>query len=634
MNLGLFRAGVAACVLGLSGLALAADPVAVSEVPSAADFAAPPALSDPILSPDGLHVAVRTLGSDKPRLLILDAAAPNLLAPPVTLPAGQTIEAFRWAGNGRLVLTLADSRGTRLFALDLATSGLTPLTQRAQGEPATILHIDAAGRFLLLSGPGAKHGPPGVDRVDLASGQGVRVVQPQEHISTWYADTAGVIRAGVGYGGGKRWLLYRAGDDQAFARTRSRDTQDESLEIDQIVPVQGSDRGYAVAGGADGRYALYRYDFTGDRIGELIYENPRVDVDGFQTDSHGKLLGVIFTDDQEETLWLEPGLKALQGRVDAALPGTVNRIASMSDSHARLLVWSSAPNDPGAWYLYDSASGQASLFARPRAALTGKRLSPVSSVRYAARDGLEIRGYLTLPIGRDPKHLPLIVMPHGGPFARDDMRYDGWVQYLASKGYAVLQPNFRGSTGFGRSFVEKGDGEWGRGMQDDIDDGVRWLAAQGVADPSRVCIMGASFGGYAAMWAAVRNPELYRCAISFAGISDIAGQLAYDKPGFESGRSFKGWQARIRGNRGFELESISPLAQVARLRTPILIAHGAADDNVPVIQSVQLHDALTRLGRPHEFVVYPGEGHGLDDPANEADFLTRTGMFLDRYNPS
>jgi len=629
-----FRAAMAACVLGLSGLAFAADPAAIAEAPSAADFAAPPTLSDPILSPDGLHVAVRALDSGKPRLLILDAAAPDLQAKPVALPAGQLVEAFRWAGNGRLVVTLADSRGTRLFALDLATSGLTPLTQRAHGDGDEILYIDTAGRSLLLSRPGAKNGPPGVDRIDLATGETVRIVQPQEHISTWYADTAGVVRAGVGYDGGKRWLLYRAGDNQVFARTRSRDTKDESIEIDQIVPVQGSDRGYAVAGGGDGRYALYRYDFTGDRVGELIYENPRVDIDGFQTDRQGNLLGVIFTDDQEQTLWLDPALKALQARIDAVLPDTVNRIASMSDNRTRLLVWSSAPNDPGAWYLYDSVSGQASLLARPRAALAGKRLSPVTSVRYAARDGLEIRGYLTLPIGRDPKSLPLIVMPHGGPFARDDMRYDGWVQFLASKGYAVLQPNFRGSTGFGRSFVEKGDGEWGRGMQDDIDDGVRWLAAQGIADPKRVCIMGASFGGYAAMWAAVRNPELYRCAISFAGISDIAGQLRYDKPGFENGRSFKGWQARIRGQRGFELESISPLAQVARMRTPILIAHGAADDNVPVIQSIQLHDALTRLGRPHEFLVYPGEGHGLDNPANEADFLTRVGVFLDKYNPS
>lgn len=632
MNFAWFRAGVAACLLGLSGLVLAADPP--SDVPSAADFAAAPVFADPILSPDGLRVAARAVDAGKPRLMILDATSSDLAGKPVTLPQGQILDSFRWAGSNRLVIGLADARGTRLFALDLATSGLTPLTERVRGEGDEILHIDGAGRYLLLSAKAPKQTSPAVDRVDLATGERTRVVAPQPHIQSWFVDTAGVVRAGVGYGDGKRWLLYRTQDNQAFERTRRKDTEDESLEIDQIVPVKGSDHGYAVAGGPNGRYALYRYDFTGDRIGELIYENPRVDVDGFQTDEQGNLTAVIFTDDHEELFWLDPALKAVQARIDAALPGTVNKIASMSENRARMLVWSSAAHDPGAWYLFDAASGNATLLARPHAALAGKRLSQMRAVRYAARDGLEIRAYLTLPAGRDPKALPLIVMPHGGPFVRDDMRYDGWVQYLASQGYAVLQPNFRGSTGFGRDFVEKGEGEWGRGMQNDIDDGVRWLASQGVADPGRVCIMGASFGGYAAMWAAVRNPELYRCAISFAGISDIAGQLRFDRPGFETGRSFKGWQARIQGNRGFDLASISPLTHVARMRTPILIAHGDADDNVPVIQSVQLHNALDRLGRPHEFVVYPGEGHGLEDPKNETDFLNRVGAFLSKHNPA
>ncbi|MEZ0242083.1 MAG: hypothetical protein ACAH11_01825, partial [Sphingomonas sp.] len=337
-------------MLGLSGLALAADPSVTTSVPSAADFAAPPTLADPVLSPDGAHLAVRALDG-KPRLLILNAAAPDFGAKPVALPAGQSVESFRWAGKGRLIVNLADSRGSRLFALDIATSGLTPLSQRARGETADILHVDPAGRFLLLSSRTSKQGSPAVDRIDLATGEAVRVVAPQEHISTWYADTAGVVRAGVGYDGGKRWLLYRAADDQAFARTRRKDGDDEHLEIDQIIPVQGSDRGYAVAGSGDGRYALYRYDFTGDRIGELVYEHPSVDIDGFQTDQAGHLLGVILTDDQEEVVWLDPALKTLQGRIDAALPGTVNRIASMSDDRARLLIWSSAPNDPGAWYL-------------------------------------------------------------------------------------------------------------------------------------------------------------------------------------------------------------------------------------------------------------------------------------------
>jgi dipeptidyl aminopeptidase/acylaminoacyl peptidase len=224
-------------------------------------------------------------------------------------------------------------------------------------------------------------------------------------------------------------------------------------------------------------------------------------------------------------------------------------------------------------------------------------------------------------------------MPHGGPFVRDTYGYDAWVQYLAAKGYAVLQPNYRGSTGYGREFVEAGNGQWGRGMQDDADDGVKWLAAQGVADPARVCIMGASYGGYAAMRAAARNPEIYRCAISFAGISDVAAQLGYDRKTFESGEAFRAWRHRIQGEAA-TLDQLSPLKSVARMTVPILIAHGAEDTTVPVAQSVRLHEALARLGRAHSHVIYPGEGHGLDDPEHAADFLNRVGAFLDKYNPA
>ena len=239
---------------------------------------------------------------------------------------------------------------------------------------------------------------------------------------------------------------------------------------------------------------------------------------------------------------------------------------------------------------------------------------------------------MTLPAGREAKGLPLIVMPHGGPFARDDWGYDPWVQYLADRGYAVLQPNYRGSTGFGRAFVEKGNGEWGRGMQDDVDDGVDWLAAQGVADPRRVCIMGASYGGYAAMWAATHPSSRYRCAISFAGISDVAAQLAYDHKTFEE-RDYRAWRHRIQGDAS-SVDVLSPLARIDALRVPILIAHGTADDTVPADQSVRLHQALSRLGRPHDYVAYEGQGHTLEGPRDNADFLTRVGKFLEAHNPA
>jgi dipeptidyl aminopeptidase/acylaminoacyl peptidase len=274
------------------------------------------------------------------------------------------------------------------------------------------------------------------------------------------------------------------------------------------------------------------------------------------------------------------------------------------------------------------------VVAAPFDRLVGKQLADMESVSYAARDGLDIPAYLTLPPGRPAKDLPLVIMPHGGPFARDEWGYDVWAQFLASRGYVVLQPNFRGSTGFGRQFVEKGNGQWGRGMQDDIDDGVKWLVGRGLVDARRVCIMGASFGGYAAEWAAVRNPDIYRCAISFAGVSDISAQLKYDRKFLIAARYYRNWRDRVQGSDGIKLDSLSPAKRAADLKVPILIAHGDADTNVPPIQSKMLFDALTKLGRPPEYYVYKGEGHGFTKPEDQIDFLKKVAAFLAKYNPS
>jgi dipeptidyl aminopeptidase/acylaminoacyl peptidase len=261
-------------------------------------------------------------------------------------------------------------------------------------------------------------------------------------------------------------------------------------------------------------------------------------------------------------------------------------------------------------------------------------MSPVKPVRYQARDGLGIPGYLALPIGREAKNLPLIVMPHGGPFARDSYAFDPLVQMLTSRGYAVLQPNFRGSTGYGRDFAERGYGEWGEKMQDDLDDGVRWLAADGTIDPKRVCIFGASYGGYAALWGGIRNPEIYRCAASFAGVTDIRAMLKYDAKGILASRYSKQWRQRVEGEEKRDLAAVSPLQQAARLDVPVLIAHGEQDSNVPVDQSRKLVAALKARKAPVYAAFYPTAGHGFDSSANQLDFMKRLEAFLEVHNPA
>ena len=616
---------------------------AAAEPPTAADFGARSTFTAPSLSPDGNRIAARTLIDGKPYILLVDVAGAKFEPRRIALANEYELEWFRWAGNDRLILSIGwpdtflgqEVRVTRLIALDVVSGKLSFIGLKGEGiDGDNVIHIDPEGKFLLLSTQKSIWEYPSVFRVDLATDKVERVVKPQERVWDWYADRAGVVRAGVGSAGTKWWVYYRADATADFERTIRRDARaDDDSDVESFVPIAGSDQGYAVATSPSGRFALYRYDFKADRLGETVYENPVVDIDDYDIADDGRIVAVRYTDDRPEIVWLDPELKTLHARIDKTLPGAINRVVSMSRDRTRMLVWSGSAEDPGRYFLYDRTARRMDLVGVSYAALHGKRLAAMEPVRYKARDGLEIRAYLTLPPGRDPKGLPLVMMPHGGPFARDAWGYDAWVQFLATRGYAVLQPNFRGSTGFGRDFVKRGTGGWGRGMQDDIDDGVAWLAARGTIDPKRVCIMGASFGGYAAMWAAARNPEIYRCAISFAGVSDVASMLRYDRKLFAAPRYFRDWREQVKGDGDVTLDAISPLRAVDRMTVPILIAHGSKDGRVPLYQSRRLHEALLAAGRPHDYVVYEGEGHGFDKAENATDFLTRVGRFLDAHNP-
>jgi dipeptidyl aminopeptidase/acylaminoacyl peptidase len=348
----------------------------------------------------------------------------------------------------------------------------------------------------------------------------------------------------------------------------------------------------------------------------------------------GELDGVAYEDDRPRIHWMDPDYQRLQATLDRALPGKTNLIVNSSNDNQRVLFWSGGADDPGTYYVYDRPARRIQPFMSPYENLVDRRFAPVRPISFRARDGSELHGYLTLPQGRAPRGLPLVLMPHGGPFARDSWNFDPRVQFLASRGYAVLQVNFRGSTGYGRTFVERGFGQWGSGMIDDLEDGVDWLAGEGTVDAGRVCIVGASYGGYAALWAPIRKPERYRCAVSFAGISDVSAMLRYDRRRFRASRYAREWNRRVRGEEERDLRSISPLRQAERIRVPLLVAHGEKDTNVPPSQSRDLVRALARRNAGVESVFYPEAEHGFTRPEDSADFLRRLEAFLARHNPA
>jgi dipeptidyl aminopeptidase/acylaminoacyl peptidase len=608
-------------------------------------FGALPAFASPKISPDGQRVvATAEVGGSK-AIIVYRLDGNDRAYSRINL-GDLEVMGTRWAGNERILLTVfgrtmfegIEVPMTRHFLYELDSGRLHQLGGGRVGGlwGGDIIYVDPDGSFALLAAQPTFWTPPAVLRIDLATRDTKEIVAPEGGVWNWYADATGAVRAGLGSSGDRWVLLYREKDSGRFRRITARHADtDSTTDFDTLLPVAGSDKGYAIANKATGRYAVYRYDFATDTLGEPVFEHPDVDVEGVgystrtnQPDS------ILYADERDRIFWLDPEMRAIQARLDKALPDAINRVVSRDSADKRMIVWSTGASNPGTYYLYDRTTRSMSELARPYPALEGKTLAPVEAVKYTARDGLVIPAYLTRPVGRPDKNLPLVIMPHGGPFARDKWAYDAWTQFLANRGYLVLQPNFRGSTGYGKAFVEAASGQFGRKMQDDLDDGVKWLVGRGLVDPKRVCIMGASYGGYAAMWAAARNPDIYRCAISFAGISDMRTMLHYDPSTWVARRYYKDWRDRIRGEQGFDLAAVSPLSHAASIRVPLLIGHGEDDHTVPVAQSRNLNEAMRRATVDHEFVVYPGEGHGFDKAADSIDFLKRIEAFLARHNPA
>lgn len=445
-----------------------------------------------------------------------------------------------------------------------------------------------------------------------------------------------MVRAARGGKSGNWFILYRPDGNSSLKTLEGGDQQIFHADpFGALSFVSGSDQGYVLSDKETGRIAAYSYDFGKRAQGERIFASATNDVSDliFDGQTHA-LIGAEITEDAPRFEWTDPLLKDIQAGIDRGLPGRQNVIRSWSDDKQRFLIHSGTSNDRGRYYLFQLSTSKLSQLLDLTGKLDPHMMAEMKPIRYPARDGLSIPAYLTLPVGREPKNLPLVIMPHGGPFGvRDVLGFNLEVQFLANRGYAVLQPNYRGSDSYGADFLKAGSGQWGRKMQDDLDDGMAWLVKQGIADPKRACLVGGSYGGYAAAWGATRSPELYRCAACFAGVFDLRKQLNYSSD-FLSNRIDRQYRATVRGDNNFDLDSVSPEKQVDRLQVPVLLIHGDADNTVPISQSKNYDAALKKAGRPHEFYIIKDEGHGFMLKDSFAFYLTKLDAFLAAHNPA
>lgn len=349
----------------------------------------------------------------------------------------------------------------------------------------------------------------------------------------------------------------------------------------------------------------------------------------------GRLAGFRRHNDWFEYDYFDPMMKKLNAAiVESAGPDTRVSHADFAEDPRKVILYTEGARDAGSYMFADFSKGTFVALASNYPDLPEEWITSKQSIRYKAADGLDIQAYLTLPPFKDAKNLPLVVLPHGGPQVRDYIDFDWQVQALASRGYAVLQPNYRGSSGFGASFVNAGHGEWGKKMQTDLSDGVRFLAGQGTVDPKRVAIMGASYGGYAALAGATLDPGVYTCAISIAGPSDIKEFMDFQLDNSNSRKDTRMlyWQEFLGDKKGYD--AISPAKQAARASCPILLCHGTDDTVVPILQSRIMEKALKAAGKTVEFVTYKGQDHWETVASTRVAMMQAAVDFLAKYNPA
>jgi dipeptidyl aminopeptidase/acylaminoacyl peptidase len=605
-----------------------------------------PFIMGPRLSPDGTRIAALVVKDGRQVLAIYRLTAPE--AERISLVSLDEVDLnwWEWVNEDYLIAGVGgpdkalgfDFYLRRTVSISADGKKVKPIVpDRAAQQADDVIWIanDGTPRILLAMQTSLYDDVPGfwpsVYEIDVATGRNRRVVAPHDNVSSWYADSNGIVRIGVGYKDADRtsFLLYRAPGESMF---RIVDRGSRRADDDLLVPALfTADPGKAIAfSDKSGFDALYELDLKAMTLGASVFGVDGYDIGAFVSDrARNSVLGISYTDTRSRMKWLDPDLAEVQSQIDAAVGERRADIVSMSRDRRRLLVLVGGPDRAGAYFYYDRAAGKMQKFADVNTDFGGRRLAPVSTVRYQARDGLDISAILTMPAGRDPKNLPLILMPHGGPFARDSEEWDWWTQFLADRGYAVLQPNYRGSSGFGTAFAEKGEGQWGLAMQDDLDDAVAWAVKSGLADPRRVCIVGASYGGYAALRAAQRGGETYRCAVSYAGVSDLGAILRYDRRFLNSG-SRRDWLRE----QAPDFRAVSPINHAAEFAIPTLIMHGKKDRTVPVAQSREMAEKLGRAGKAFTYIEQPEGDHSFSREADRIQFLRELESFLAKHNPA
>jgi dipeptidyl aminopeptidase/acylaminoacyl peptidase len=629
---------------------LAVSAQAADAAPPVAAFASLPLVQQVALSPDGSRYAILTNNGDN-TVLATREMKPG--APMKALLKTDNRESqfrwIKWVSNERLLVGVRypGERGwtgtveTRLLSMRFDGSDRRNLIRQpsyssrspaAQFQDQVVDFLPEDGHHVLLALDDEEEPLPSVFKVNVDTGRRIKVQGARTGVHDWLTDGAHQVRVAIKQEDARVEIQACEPDGSRWRTLWSF----EQFSIDEVWPLGfGKDpQRLYVQANHDGHTAVFEVNLADPALPrKLMAADPQRDVGGrlLHDPKSGEAVGII-TDgalgDGGAHFW-DPAYRSWMGAIDKALPQRFNRLINITPDGRKYLLKSSGNGVPPQYFIGERASGELAFLAQTYPDLDAERLPRKQPLQLQARDGTALPALLSLPPGADGerKPLPTVVLPHGGPISNDTLDFDPWAAFLATRGYAVLQVNFRGSEGLGHAHMQAGLKRWGLEMQDDLSDALAALVRQGVADPRRVCIVGGSYGGYAALMGVAKTPDLYRCAVSFAGVTDLP-ELASHQAKFVNGRAVFERMVGSTWDDMDQLKATSPSRLAAQVKVPVLLVHGTQDRRVPFEQSRLMADALERAGRKPRFIRQEDGDHHLGIQAHRLQFFQELEQFL------
>jgi dipeptidyl aminopeptidase/acylaminoacyl peptidase len=583
------------------------------------------------LSPNGQYISYMAPYKNRMNIFVQSMDGKSE-AKRLTSQEDRDIAGYIWANDNRIAY-LKDNSGDEnyhLFAVNTDGTNDKELTPFDKVRVSIVDDLPEQDEYMIV---GLNKRNPQVSdpyRLNINTGELELLYENPGNITSWKTDLNGKLLLATTSDGVNSTLLYRENEKAPFAEVITTNFK-EGLSPQFFDPKQPHVV-YAASNIGRDKMAAVRYDLKAKKELAVVYENPVVDISAISFSKKRKVpTAVFYEEDKSGQHFLDKETENLYAELKNKLgKGLEIGITSRNKNEDKFLVVTYDDKTNGAYYFYDKNTKKLNKISEISPWLNRDLMADMKPISYTSRDGLTIHGYLTLPKGKSAKNLPVIVNPHGGPWARDSWGFNPEVQFLASRGYAVLQMNFRSSTGFGRSFMEKGFKQWGQTMQDDITDGVQWLIKEGIADPKRVAIYGASYGGYATLSGITKTPGLYAAAIDYVGVSNLFTFMKTIPPYWAP---YLKMMHEMTGNPGDAKDSVmmhdnSPVFHVDKIKTPLFIAQGAKDPRVNKAESDQMVEALKARGVAVQYLVKENEGHGFHNEENRFEFYKAMETFL------